>query len=100
MLISDINTAGASGQRIISTGGLIQISVSGTWNGGTVTLQRLLSDGTTWADVTSSTDDDYFIVESIGSAKYRTNTTHGGSAPVLVADVIFSSGNTGRVEAA
>ncbi len=99
MLISDINTAGASGSVMVSTGGLIQILLNGTWNGGTVTVEKQISDGS-WAAVASFTENDFYIIESVGSARYRTNTTHAASAPDLVCDVTFSSNQSGRIEAA
>lgn len=99
MLISDINTAGASGDTIVSTGGLVQILLNGTWNGATVNIEKQIADDS-WRTIASFTDNDFYIVESVGSAKYRTNTTHDVSAPDLVCDVTFASSQAGRVEAA
>ncbi len=86
MLIEDINTAGPSGSLITTRTKSMRISASGTWNGGSVLLEVKLPDDS-WAPVQTWTDDAYDIVDVIGSGTFRTNTTHGGSAPDLVFDV-------------
>lgn len=104
MLISDINTAGASGQVIHSEGGLIQVLLNGTWNGGTVTVEKYVEEDGTWRGIASFTDNDFYIIEAVTASRFRTNTTHDASAPVLVCEVEFSPhsnqyryGESGRV---
>lgn len=97
-LITDINTAGASGFVITVRGGLMQIALVGTWNGGTVALQKRLSDDS-FETVKEWTADAWPIIETVGSGTYQFFTTQGGSAPVLKCDVTFASSQAGRVEA-
>lgn len=98
MLIRDINTAGDSNTIIVSNGGPAQLLLNGTWNGGTVSLKKLVPETNQWVAVESSTADDYYIIESVGGGKYKTSTTHGGSAPDLVAEVIFNSPSDGFIK--
>lgn len=95
-LISDINTAGASASIITAKSNLMQVLISGTWNGGTVSLEKKLPDDS-WVAVQSWTDNAYDIVETVGSAQYRFNTIQGGSAPSLKCDVTFDSPASGVV---
>lgn len=95
-LINDINTAGASTQELIVSDSLMQILFSGTWADATVFLEKLLPDGT-WAAVASFTADEYYIVETVGSGRYRLNTS---GTPDIKADVTFPSASAGRVEGA
>lgn len=90
MLISDINTAGASGSVIATEGGLIQVLLNGAWNGGTVTIEKFVEEDGSWRAVASFTDNDFHIIEAVKQSKFRTNTTHGTGAPVLVCEVEFS----------
>lgn len=95
-LITDINTAGASAQIINARANMMQVLINGTWNGATVNLQKRISDGT-WITVQSWTDNAYDVVETIGSATYRFNTTHGASAPDLKCDVTFDGPGSGSI---
>lgn len=88
MLITDINTAGASDIEFRATSGDWQLTVAGTWNGGSVALQKYIAEATTWATVYTLTADAQITIEALGSAVYRTSTTHGGSVPVLIAEAI------------
>lgn len=63
--------------------------INGTWNGGSVTVEKKIADDS-WRAVATVTDNDFFMVESVGPALFRTNTVHGGSAPSLVCDVEFA----------
>lgn len=98
-LITDINTAGASG-LVISTGSLAQILISGTWNDGSVSIQKYVPELDSWHPFVTVTDNDMVIIEAVGSARYRTFTTHGGSATSLICQVSFHSSGYGLVEAA
>lgn len=95
-LITDINTAGASAQTINARSNMMQVLVNGTWNGGTVALQKKLPDNS-WVTVQEWTANGYDIVETIGSAKYRFFTTQGGSAPDLKCDVTFDGPGSGTI---
>jgi hypothetical protein len=94
-VIPDINTAGASAYTINVKSPLMQVLLSGTFNGGTVSFQRQI--GASWYTIASYTNSAYDIIETVGSGTYRTNTVHGGSPPVLVASVTFAHGNGGDV---
>lgn len=86
-LITDINDAGASAQIIDARADLMQVTITGTWNGGTVNLQEYYDDDDTWNTIQSWTDNANDIIETVGNARYRFNTVHGGSAPVLKCNV-------------
>lgn len=88
MIISDINTAGASSEEWRCTDSEFQIVVGGTFNGGTVDVQQQITGTSTWVTIASITEDSKLTVEDSNYSDYRTNTTHGGSAPSLTAEVI------------
>lgn len=55
-------------------GGEYAVNVSATWSGGTVTLQFLQLDGSTWTAVsanTTFTDDGFFTPIKLPAGKYR-----------------------------
>lgn len=91
MLITDINSAGASALTITARSDM-QILIAGTWAGATVSLQKYVNS--TWITVKDYTADAYDIVESIGSGVYRTFTT---GSPTLICDVTFNGINGGSV---
>lgn len=99
MLITDINTAGTSGLEIASSSDFMQILVNGTWNGGTVEIEKYVLGANAWFAIASFTANDYYLIETLGGGRFRTKTTHGGSAPVLTCDVTFESQNHGKIEA-
>jgi hypothetical protein len=96
-LISDINTAGASGSILIARSSLMQVILNGTWNGATVQLQIQMEDDS-WVTVREWTDNAFDTIETVGSAKYRMFTIVPGTAPVLKCEVKFESKSAGRVE--
>ena len=88
MLIADINTAGASATVINGNVGQFQIAITGTWNAAIVELQKYVPDNDSWQVWKSITEDCVLTVDHIGGARFRTNTTITGSAPVLVCEVL------------
>jgi hypothetical protein len=94
-IITDINTAGASALTIKPRSKLMQVLLSGVWNGASVSVQKLV--GAEWVTVASYTDSAFDIIETVGSGTYRTNTIVGGTAPVLVANIEFPHFSGGQV---
>jgi len=90
-LITDINSAGASAE-IITAKGLMGVTLNGSWNGATVSLQKLI-DGSwyTIKDYTSNAND---LVQSIGSATYRFSTS---GTPSIICDVTFDGASSGHI---
>jgi hypothetical protein len=55
----------------ILRGGLYAITITATWGGGSVTLQRLAADGTTYITVMDAFSDDAFETISLPPGTYR-----------------------------
>lgn len=91
--ILDINDNGPSAQLITVRSAPMQLLLNGTWSGATVTLEKLLDDGS-WNAVREWTDNAYPIIETVGTGKYRMNTS---GTPSIVCDVTFIEG-TGSVK--
>jgi hypothetical protein len=52
-------------------GGLYAVTITATWGGGSVTLQRLAADGTTYVTVTDAFTDDAYLSISLPPGTYR-----------------------------
>jgi hypothetical protein len=55
----------------ILRGGLYAVTIIATWGGGSVTLQRLARDGTTYVTVTTAFSDDAYVSISLPPGTYR-----------------------------
>jgi hypothetical protein len=55
----------------ILRGGLYAITITATWGGGSVTLQRLARDGSTYVTVTDAFEDDAYVSVALPPGTYR-----------------------------
>ena len=85
--ITDINTSGASSQ-VITARGLMGVTLNGTWNSATVSLQKKI--GGSWYTIKDYTANANDVIESVGSATYRFSTS---GTPSIICEVTFETVN-------
>ena len=88
MLVTDINTAGASSDVFTAKKRMVQLTIGGTWNSGSVYIQKYIAEDDSWLTVKTIDANGMYLIEHIGGAKFRTFTVEGDSAPVLVAELL------------
>lgn len=74
MLVS-VNTAGASSAKIAASNGSMQITITGTWSGGNVKLQKRASDGSTYQTIYTFTADECVTVDVVRDSVYQFYST-------------------------
>lgn len=86
LIISDIDNAGASADVLTANRSVTQLTIGGTWNGGSVNVEKFIKGPNVWVAITTLTENGMIKIEHVNGTLLRTNTTHGGSAPVLTAE--------------
>lgn len=70
-------------------GGLYAITVMATWGGGSVTLQRLAHDNTTYVTVTDAFTENGFVTVSLPPGTYRLLVATASAIYVDVTSIVF-----------